>query len=564
MILRLLRLLAVMLGAMHTWAAVRSHSMNADGISYLDIGDAYLRGDWSAAINSVWSPLYSWILGLALKVTAPSMEWEFPVVHLVNFAIYLAAMACFEYFWRQVIAYKRVGLAQEDDGSATLPEWSWWILGYLLFIWSSLVLINVWSVTPDLLMATLVFLAGALVMRIRLGLGGAGVYAALGLVLGLAYLSKSVMFLIGFVFLGAALMSASISSRSIRRTALALVCFLAISLPFIGIISSAEGRLTFGDAGKLTYLRLVNGLPYPHWQGEGDSGNPEHPTRIIHVEPPIYEFGSPISGTYPVTVDPAYWYEGAVARFDLWQQVRRLVSSAIYYFEFFFHRQAGLTIGFLILYWVATRSTVSWLGIRHYGLSLIALAVFALYALVYVEDRYVAVFAVFFWADVFSNHRTAATGGSRSIATGIALVITAFLLLEIAAFNLQGFQDLSSRSARHSETRVSGPPGWPGEVALALQQQGLRPDEPVGVIGYAFDSYWARLARARIVAEMFGWQAAPFWFGDDGEREGVLRAFARAGARFIVAEHVPENAATEGWYRVGQSNYFIYRVGSGS
>lgn len=40
------RLLALVLGGLHTWAAVVSHSMNSDGIDYLDIGDAYMPGDW--------------------------------------------------------------------------------------------------------------------------------------------------------------------------------------------------------------------------------------------------------------------------------------------------------------------------------------------------------------------------------------------------------------------------------------------------------------------------------------------------------------------------------------
>jgi hypothetical protein len=34
------RLMALVLGGLHTWAAVTSHSMNSDGIDYLDIGDA--------------------------------------------------------------------------------------------------------------------------------------------------------------------------------------------------------------------------------------------------------------------------------------------------------------------------------------------------------------------------------------------------------------------------------------------------------------------------------------------------------------------------------------------
>lgn len=30
--------------------------MNVDGISYLDMGDAYLRGGWRMLVNGHWSP----------------------------------------------------------------------------------------------------------------------------------------------------------------------------------------------------------------------------------------------------------------------------------------------------------------------------------------------------------------------------------------------------------------------------------------------------------------------------------------------------------------------------
>ena len=80
--------------------------MNADGISYLDIGDAYFRADWVNAINPVWSPLYSWILGFANFVIRPSIQWEFPVVHLVNFIIYLMALSSFEFMWKRVRTFE--------------------------------------------------------------------------------------------------------------------------------------------------------------------------------------------------------------------------------------------------------------------------------------------------------------------------------------------------------------------------------------------------------------------------------------------------------------------------
>src|SRR3954452_20137182 len=80
-------LIALALGAAQAWAT--RFTMNPDGVSYLDIGDAYWRRDWPNAINAYWSPLYSWILGGFLKVIKPSIYWEYPLVHLVNFLIYV-------------------------------------------------------------------------------------------------------------------------------------------------------------------------------------------------------------------------------------------------------------------------------------------------------------------------------------------------------------------------------------------------------------------------------------------------------------------------------------------
>ncbi len=148
---------AIGLGLFHAW--VNRYVMGSDGISYLDMGDAYLRGDWQMAINGYWSPLYSWLLGLALLVLKPSPYWEFPVVHLVNFIIYLGALLCFAFLLNEVIHHQRV----KDDavaggGLVGLPEWDWMVLGYTLFMWSSLELITLWYVTPDMCVAAFVLL----------------------------------------------------------------------------------------------------------------------------------------------------------------------------------------------------------------------------------------------------------------------------------------------------------------------------------------------------------------------------------------------------------------------
>src|SRR5438093_6515230 len=69
-------IMAVTLGFVHVWAG--HHFLgNADALSYLDVADAYLRRDWHTALNSYWSPLYSWLLALAFLIVKPSPYWKF-------------------------------------------------------------------------------------------------------------------------------------------------------------------------------------------------------------------------------------------------------------------------------------------------------------------------------------------------------------------------------------------------------------------------------------------------------------------------------------------------------
>ena len=554
------RLLALFLGTLHTWAAASSHSMNSDGINYLDIGDAYMRGDWQTAINPVWSPLYSWILGPVLALIKPTMRWEFPLVHLVNFAIYVAALICFEFFWQQMWRYQRDKIANTSD-QITWPEWTWWALGYCLFIWSSLTLIEIWAVTPDMLMAALGYVAAGLIVRLRRGFTSWFTFALLGGVLGLGYLAKAIMFPLAFVFLAVSLISVGNIRQAFPRVLLAGLVFLLVSLPFIALISKAEGKLTFGEAGAITYVRYVNGVPYPHWQGEpSGNGVPEHPSRQIFDHPPIYEFGAPLEGTYPISLNPVYWYEGVVARFDLAQQLRLLSASLLYYFDLFFRQQGGWLVGILTLYLLRQRERFGPATIGpDWGLLLPALAAFGLYALVLVEGRYIGMFVVLLWADLLANMRLPDAQLSRRLISGIGTIMVLLTLLNLAAFNLAGLRDLSqNRNIGQSVNLIAAPPSWPGEVAEELHRLGVQPGDKVAVIGYAFDSFWARLARVQIVAEMLSGDADAFWVSEPSLQAAVIQAFADTGAKAIVAEYVPGYVALAGWRQVGNSNYYIY------
>jgi hypothetical protein len=369
------------------------------------------------------------------------------------------------------------------------------------------------------------------------------------------------MFPLAFVFLGVSLFSVGHARQALPRVLAALLLFWLVSLPFIALISQTAGELTFGQAGTITYVRYVNGLPYPHWQG-GPAGNgtPTHPSRQIFDHPPIYEFGTPIGGTYPISLNPVYWYQGAIPRFDLMQQLRLLLASALFYFDLFFRQQGGLLVGVLCLYLLRQpwRFSPADMGLS-WGLAISALAAFGLYALVLVEGRYIGVFVTLLWADLLANVQLPDSLLSRRLISGVSLLMIAFILVSLAAFNLEGFSDLR-RNISQAANPVAGPPGWPGEAAKELHRLGVQPGDKVAVIGYAFDSFWARLARVKIVAEMLDRDAEAFWVGTPVLQTEVLRVFAGTGAKAVVAEYVPGYAALPGWRQVGKSNYYIYLV----
>lgn len=548
-----MRALAVGLGILHVYAAVKSQSMNADGIAYLDIGDAYFRGDWTNAINAVWSPMYSWILGVVNFIVQPPMQWEFAVVHIVNFLIYLFALVCFEFMWSNV-------RTREDDESRYLPHSLWWTLGYLLFIWVSLSLIQLWAVTPDMLMAAFIFLTAGLIAQIRAGREDVRLFFSLGLVLGLGYLSKTFMICIAPVFLALAWLVQHRERASLFKPLLATGVFLLVSLPWIMLISNIKGRLTIGEAGTVTYLRYVNGMPFPHWQGDPASGIvPEHPSRVIHQSPAVYEFGEPIGGTYPISLDPSYWYEGLEPQFEFGGLLARLLSSGLVYAELFFHEQGILVACVLAMSVMSLRQkSPYWESARRWAFVLPAVIALGLYATVLVESRYVGVFILLLWADILANIRVRAAPLNSSWLNLLGVIAATGLLANIAMFNLEGFKRLN-RAQSITFTEQTAHPATPLEVAEALHKLGIGEGNTVGVIGYAYDSFWARLARVKIVAELFEAEAIDdLWRGDDTLRKSVMQAFADAGVSAVVAEYVPEGVRMDDWHQIESSNFYIY------
>ena len=266
--------------------------MNPDGVSYQDMGDQFWRGNWHAALNSYWSPLYGWTIGLILRIARPAMAWQYPVVHLLNFAILLAALFCFEFFWRELLAWR------EDKNRGVESEPFVWALGYLLFAYVHFVFHPLELVTPDLIVAALVYLASGWMLRFASGRMSAAYAGLLGVVLGVGYLAKTAMFSFAVVVL-ATMFAVACKRRAGKWLAgTALLGFLAISIPFIAALSWNAHRFTLGDSGKLNVAWLVNGAAPTddHSQSSISPVDPLRRTRKLLGWPAVYEFSTPVAG----------------------------------------------------------------------------------------------------------------------------------------------------------------------------------------------------------------------------------------------------------------------------
>lgn len=558
--------LSVALGALDALNA--RHAINPDGISYLDMGEAYLGGDWGAAVNGLWSPLYSWLLGLALVVVRPSAYWQMPLVHLVNFLVYLWALWCFDFLLRELLRWRRARPTTDlEDATGALPEWASAALLYAVFLRASLSLNGLAAVTPDMCAASFVYLSSAFMLRIRGGDLSRRAFLMLGAMLGLSYLSKASMLPFAVVLLLASAVCAHNLRSAATRATLAACAFLLVGGLYFVPLSVMKGRVTFGDSARLNYVWYVNKTRlHVHWRGEPEgSGTALHPTRKILSEPPVYEFRTPLRATYPPWYDPSYWYEGARVRLDLAAQARVLGANAKTLYRLLFDTaQVVLCVVFLALYlWGWRRGARLKDALASvWTLVVPSIVMLSLLTLVHVEARYTGAFFVLTWCALVSVLRLPRRAMRGRIVSVVAVVLLCALMLSkvFASSNAAARAVWMDWTRGEDATRREH---W--EVSEALRRLGVREGDEVASVGYAFDALWARLARVRIVAEVTsGSLEAPtgdadrFWASDEQARRKVYELFAANGARVVVANRVPVGASTDGWQRIGATNFYVY------
>jgi len=549
---RILVLASVVLGAVHAW--VGRYSMNPDGVSYLDMGDALVRRDWVNALNAYWSPLYGWILGIVVNAVKPPPKWEFPLVHLVNFVIFLITLLAFRFLLRALLAFRHERNADCETGSneeMTLPEWVLTILGYATFLWVSFELESLYDVSPDLAVVACVCFAAGVLLRFR-ERPALWKFVLFGLILGAGCWVKAPLFPLGFVFLALSYCWGR-SSRSLRHGMVAAsLVFLFTSAPLVLALSRQKGRLTFGDSGRLNYAWMVSPRTFwRNWQGEiPGSGTPAHPTHQVLRHPPVFEFNGPVIGTYPPWTDPSYWNEGLQWHFQLRPQIEVFGRSLASESRILLRAQPGLVTGVIVLALLSGRVWLARLR-EFWPLIAIPVAAMVLYAPVHVEDRFLGGFILVLFLTLLAAVRP--RPADQRSASYVALAVFITVALSIA--------DLTIRYATdHLAIPGVGPNSTVEHLVAAeqLRRMGARPGDRVAIIGDGTGAYWARLAKLRIIAEIMAANhgAEQFWRASELAQQQVYDAFANAGATLVIASCPP--GTSDGWQQIEGTNYCVY------
>ncbi len=497
----------LVLGALLAWAA--RQRMNADGMSYLDMAR---QGEF---INGYWSPLYAALLAIPAAF-AREPEWEFPLAHAVNFALFAGCLFA---------ARRLIRLA---PSAPWLAPFAYGVAG-----WAILQFVTIAEVTPDMLVSLFVLLAGAAVLRLRAPDAEARHGAMLGAILGLGYWAKTAMFPASVLLLVVLFVFPPTPMRRRRGIAIAALAFLAVSAPLVALVSRHVGRLTIGESGRLNYAWYVNGMQAQSgWLRADEHGVPANPPRVLHESPLVFEYGEG-QGTYPLWYDPARWYRGTASPFDPKRLAAAVASNARFAAKMFFLDMGGLVAAAMALFWFGRGARAPYPRDLLW-MVLWPAAVLAMYSCVHLEYRFLGGFLALFWMGLF-----ALLAGRTEAKLEAGLVLAAGLSFTLP-FALRSVEEVSLGLA-------------PDRSHLEIARM-LRTDR-IATVGRPFRAFHAHLAGARVVAEIP--DAEAFWAAPD--REAILRKLHAAGARVLVVDPPPRGSDVVGWEPVDGA--YLLRLG---
>ncbi len=548
-----LRALCIGFAALASWH--HRFLLDPDGICYVDIAKFYLRGDWHSALNSYWSPLFSWLIAAAFGVFEPSMYYEIPLVHAVILLAFVAGVVAWEWLIREWERW------QGPPAHPALIE----AAGYATLFWAGKHLQTLVLTTPDVLLIPIFLAATAILVRVRSGTGRTRDAVLLGLLLGSGFLAKAAFLpAIPLFLLGLAACAGTWRDRRIAATAATASILL---LPFVAAVSIERGRLVLSDAGRLNYSWVVDGYSVTGYK-EGVKPQPAgaaHPARVAFVEPLLLSYDQRPVGTIPAHFDPSWWSEGYPVEFEVerqWLAVQSGVATALEILA----GSPALILLVLVIFVGSGRglgsiARATWLN---WWLWAPACAVLSALSLVYVQERYLAGAATVLAFSLIASIWHHSLGPWRTRLTFILLIATVSIVMVRDARTLVGgLRELAGRADNENAFMPA--------LAQRLCREGMSRGDKVAIIGDPLAVPWLALAEGQVIATVpasirhdEGQLERPlvlglerptaFWRADPVTRNSVLETAAALGATFTIARQVPDWADMTGWVLVSPTD----------
>ncbi|MBI4244990.1 MAG: hypothetical protein HY606_12945 [Planctomycetes bacterium] len=532
-------LFAIIAGALQVWAF--KHTMNHDAINYLDIADFCSKGNLGVLINSFLSPLYAALVALFLYIFRPDYYWEFPVVHLADFVIYILTLCCFEFFLRQLIKFYKQNLSKRPGlEMSQTTETAFISIGYILFIWSSLKLITVHIGGPDMLVAAFMYLITGIVLWILNGRANRIAYALFGISLGFGYLAKAIMFPLSFVFIAVICLSKQSARQKLSGLAVSMIAYAFIAAPYVVLLSKHVGRPTFGESWNHTYAVYVLELPW-YWHGEPQgSGIPVNPIKKIHNNPIVLDYSLRPVGTSARSYEPSFWSEGQIIKFDLKKQIKRWGGSALFLYNIIFNHYIVIILAAITAFLIFKNYKVYLL---QWVLFITPVAGFILYASCNVSERFFGSFFTIVWLVLLSPFLFIPDEKEKLVSKCLLYSIAIIMCIKITFLVLNNLREGPAGGAKQIE------------IAKGLMNEGVKPGDKIGAIKSSSNLDWIRMTKTTMVAELF--DVKTFWGLPDKEKAGVLESFMRSGVKAVVIESPPFYAIGRQWKRIGNTDHYL-------
>ena len=562
------------------WLATKfdPYQIDGDAMAYMDVADLMRAHHWAGVINGYWHPLYPACMAVAQHVFHSTRMNELHAYYVLNYGIFLASVAAMLAFVSALEKLRRRMTPSADQNASMTPLLglnALRLLGVALVVIASQRELSMAKIRPDLLLQTLMLAAFAMLLQ-ALATDSLIFAPLMGLFFGLAYLTKSFAFVIALITIVVMVVfQAWLRRRRPARVlvggALALVVFAAVAGPYVAALSRQKHRFDFGDSGALNYAWYVSGTIKMHiepWMtAEFGSASVKliHPEKQLLAQPGIYSYRAEPYGTYPAWFDPTYFHERIVPIFSAKRLLHRDVRNVVLSFRYVLnHPEALILLGLLFVCGARYgrtdwRRAAFWLPPVFLGV-----AIWAIYGLVNIEERYVTIAYLLIVLPIFANLQISEVDSNawpRRTATALVAVLAFLALGESLRITLE---------ERRNESAAGLPAAWYSPpiygAAKALNALGVGSGDEIacmGTIACLNDPYWMRLANVRVFTEVYNPDAKNLLQEFEGlpNRPQVEDVLKGEGAKVLVAafdsgDMTGRTPASEGWIRLGESNLY--------